>query len=69
MRPDAVLGADNGGCWEDAFVDLQDALAVAAPGDEIWVAAGVYTPEHLYCTSVPSCSARNAWPQPWGTSS
>lgn len=34
----------DGLSWATAFVDLQDALAVAVNGDEIWVAAGVYTP-------------------------
>lgn len=37
-------GADDGTSWGDAFGDLQDALAVAAAGDEIWVARGVYKP-------------------------
>lgn len=33
-------GADNGRSWADAFDTLQEALAVAAPEDCIWVAAG-----------------------------
>lgn len=37
-------GANNGLSWEDAFTNLQDALAAAQPGDEIWIAAGIYTP-------------------------
>ncbi len=41
-------GADNGTSWEDAFSDLQAALAVARDSagavEQIWVAAGVYTP-------------------------
>lgn len=37
-------GADNGTSWENAFTDLQDALSAAIPGDEIWVAKGIYYP-------------------------
>jgi trimeric autotransporter adhesin len=37
-------GANNGTSWTDAFQNLQSALAAANPGDEIWVAAGVYRP-------------------------
>jgi VCBS repeat-containing protein/predicted outer membrane repeat protein len=37
-------GEGNGLSWEDAFTDLSSALSIAAPGDEIWVAAGIYTP-------------------------
>jgi hypothetical protein len=40
-----VVGANDGSSWEDAFCDLQDALAVAEHGGEIWVAAGVYKPD------------------------
>lgn len=40
---DAPDGGD-GGSWRTAFNDLQDALAVAGPGDELWIAAGRYTP-------------------------
>ena len=41
-----TMGADDGSSWEDAFTDLQDALASALGGDEIWVAEGVYVPSH-----------------------
>jgi hypothetical protein len=40
----AATGNNDGSSWHDAFADLQDALAVAATGDEIWVAAGLYKP-------------------------
>ncbi len=34
----------NGGNWDKAFGNLQDALKVAKKDDEIWVAAGKYLP-------------------------
>lgn len=41
---DAPLGGD-GTSWASAFLYLQDALAIAAPGDEIRVARGNYKPD------------------------
>ena len=38
-------GDDNGSSWENAFRNLQDALANANNGDEIWVAEGTYRPD------------------------
>lgn len=38
-------GTGNGSSWVNAFVHLQDALAVAGPGSEIRVAQGVYRPD------------------------
>jgi predicted outer membrane repeat protein len=37
-------GLQDGSSWNDAFPDLQQALAVSMDGDEIWVAAGTYFP-------------------------
>ena len=41
---DDATGAEHGTSWQDAFTDLQSALAVAVAGDQIWVAAGTYKP-------------------------
>jgi len=39
-----ATGANTGLSWEDAFVDMQSAIAVAQYGDHIWVAKGTYFP-------------------------
>jgi predicted outer membrane repeat protein len=39
-----ATGANDGTSWTDAFVDLQDAIALSIFGDEIWVAQGTYKP-------------------------
>lgn len=39
-----VGGLANGSTWADALTNLQAALGAALPGDEIWVAWGVYKP-------------------------
>ena len=40
-----VQGGDSdGSSWEDAFVDLQQAIHLAKYGDTIWVAQGTYRP-------------------------
>jgi predicted outer membrane repeat protein len=38
-------GANDGSSWVNAFKYLQDALAHAGPGREIWVAQGTYRPD------------------------
>ena len=40
-----ATGANNGSSWPDAYNYLQDALAAAVSGDEIWVTEGVYKPD------------------------
>ncbi|MBP6826454.1 MAG: T9SS type A sorting domain-containing protein [Saprospiraceae bacterium] len=37
-----AAGANNGTSWADAYTSLDAALAVAVPGGQVWVAAGVY---------------------------
>ena len=39
-----AAGNNDGSSWEDAYIDLQKALAIAEPGDVIWVASGTYIP-------------------------
>jgi hypothetical protein len=43
VKADAT-GLATGASWADALPSLVDALQVAAPGSEVWVAAGTYRP-------------------------
>jgi predicted outer membrane repeat protein len=40
----AAAETGDGTTWDKAFKHLQDALAVASKGDQIWVARGIYKP-------------------------
>ena len=42
---DSATGANDGTSWPNAFVHLQDALAIVQPTQEVWVAAGTYRPD------------------------
>jgi len=45
-----AAGVNDGSSWQDAYKCLQDALAVAEYGDEIWVAEGVHKPDEHFVT-------------------
>ena len=42
---DSAAGANNGTSWQDAYIDLQDALSAAQAGAEIRVGQGMYKPD------------------------
>ncbi len=51
-----AAGTGSGASWGDAFANLQEALAGATAGDEIWLAAGTYKPtvEHRWNGESPN---------------
>lgn len=49
----------DGTSWSTAFADLQDALASAAEGDQVWVAEGVYYPDEAEAAGVSGASVSN----------
>ncbi len=46
----AASGANDGSSWANAFTSLDAALATAPTG-EVWIAAGVYTPDSSFTVS------------------
>ena len=47
------IGVNDGLSWATAFPTLDQALIASSPGDEIWVATGIYTPRQLAVPGVP----------------
>ncbi|PIQ24624.1 hypothetical protein COW36_11445 [bacterium (Candidatus Blackallbacteria) CG17_big_fil_post_rev_8_21_14_2_50_48_46] len=43
---DTASGNNTGASWADAFTQLQSALALAKPTDEVWLAKGSYRPSN-----------------------
>jgi parallel beta-helix repeat protein len=42
---DDANGVNDGTSWTDAYTELQPALLTSSSGDQIWIAAGTYTPD------------------------
>jgi hypothetical protein len=47
LRVDGSVGSDSGDgtSWPDAYLYLQDAIAAAQSGDELWIREGIYLPD------------------------
>ncbi|MEO6131545.1 MAG: T9SS type A sorting domain-containing protein [Saprospiraceae bacterium] len=51
----SATGSNDGSSWTNAYQELQAAINIASPIDEIWVAAGIYLPTETHGDT----SARN----------
>jgi len=47
-------GLNNGQSWADAYLILQSAIDAAVPGDQIWIAEGIYLPTRRTATDMRS---------------
>jgi len=48
VRANSIDGNNTGTSWQNAFIDMNDALVSAFYGDNIWVAQGLYKPNNNY---------------------
>lgn len=48
------VSSGNGSSWVNAYSDFQQALEVAQPGQQIWVAKGTYVPSKDFSGNIPS---------------
>ncbi len=48
------VSSGNGSSWATAYANFQQALEVAQPGQQIWVAKGTYVPSKDFSGNVPS---------------
>lgn len=40
----SAQGVGDGASWQDAFLQLEDGIEDAGPGDQVWIAQGIYHP-------------------------
>ncbi|MCP4681525.1 MAG: hypothetical protein GY864_04255, partial [Desulfobacterales bacterium] len=54
----SATGSNDGSSWENAYIDIQDALNNALSGQEVWVAEGTYKPSvENSCTGDERCKS------------